>query len=73
MTKRAIILNDNQITSLYDKAEEIHANVSLLKLFCSEYYDVEDMYKIKPILNYTYRTSDMLYAELIDLRYSETI
>lgn len=70
---KSFSLSENQITSLYDKAEEIHANVSLLKLFCSEYYDVEDMYKIKPILNYTYRTSDMLYAELIDLRYSETI
>jgi len=63
-------LNSRTIDDLYDKAEEVYSNICIIKAFCENYYDTEDFYKLRPILNYTEKTSDLLYAELIELKHN---
>ena len=56
------------IDDLYDKAEEIHANISLIEMFCREYYNVDDFYKVKALLKRTYNLSDKLYVDMINIK-----
>lgn len=68
MPKMNYNISEKQINKMYNYAEEIYLNLCLLRLFCKEYYDVEDAFIIKPIIEYTYKSSDLLYAELIELQ-----
>ena len=56
------------LNELYNLAEEVFGNISLIKAFCKDLYDTEDFYKLKYILNYTHRASDLLYAKLADMK-----
>lgn len=68
MKKQLYSINEEEFNDIYNRAEEIHANITLIRLFCKQYYDVDEMYKLKPIIEYTYKTSDILYANLIDIQ-----
>ncbi len=64
----------NQLEKLYNDAKEIHANMNLLKAFCETNKSAENLYIIKPLVEYTYKTSDNLYASLIEMNcHKETI
>ena len=67
MARNTYVLSEEQFKGFYKKIEEIYCNINLLKLFCKEYSDTEDIYKIIPLVNYTYKISDILYAEIINL------
>lgn len=68
--KKVYKISYEKVHDMYLKIEEIYSNISLIKLFCKEYYEVEDIYKIKSIIDYTYKTSDQLYADLINIQES---
>ncbi len=64
----------NQLEELYNDAREIHANMNLLKAFCETNKSAENLYIIKPLVEYTSKTSDNLYASLIEMNcHKETI
>lgn len=56
------------IDELHDKAEEIRGNIFLIKMFCEQYYHVDDFYKVRALINYTDSLSDVLYTDLINLK-----
>ena len=64
-------INSKTIDDLYNKAEEIYANISIIKMLCEQYYDVDDFYKIKGLINRTETISDILYLDLINLKSHE--
>lgn len=68
MKDKYCILKEEQINIIHNMAEEIYANISLLKIFCKEYYENEDIFKIKYVIEQTHKISDMLYANLIELQ-----
>lgn len=59
------------IDDLYDKAEELQGNISLIRMFCEQYYDVDEFYKIKALIKHTDELSDRLYLDLINLKAGE--
>ena len=61
-------INTEKLNELYNLAEEVFGNISLIKAFCEDYYETDEFYKLKCILNYTYKASDRLYAELLDVK-----
>ena len=61
------IIECNQLEELYNYAKEIYANMSLLKSFCETNKSTENLYIIEPLVEYTYKTSDNLYASLIEM------
>lgn len=64
----------NQLEKLYNDAKVIYANMNLIKAFCEANTSIEDLYIIKPLVEYTYKTSDNLYANLIEINcHKETI
>lgn len=68
MAEKYYNLSKQQMNNIYKYSEEIYSNICLLRLFCKEYYDVDDVFIIKPILEYTHKSSDLLYATLIDMQ-----
>ncbi len=67
-------IEHNQLEKLYNYAKEIYANMNLLKAFCETNKSSENLYIIKPLVEYTYKTSDNLYASLIEMNcHKETI
>ena len=60
-------IKSEKIDELYNLAEEVFGNISLIKAFCENYYEEDDFYKLKHILRRTYKVSDTLYAEILDI------
>ena len=67
MLKRRYIIKNKKFKELYKYAKEIHGNVSLINMFCSKYEHFEDFYKIIPIIKHTYKLTDNLYANFINI------
>jgi len=61
-------LKSDTIDDLYNKAEEIRGNISLIKMFCERYYNVDDFFKIKALIKNTDNLSSILYTDLINLK-----
>ena len=70
MTQKEYKIEEERMDKLYNLAEEINANISLIKMFCDQNKDCDELYKIIPILNMTHKNSDVLYAECINLKYA---
>ena len=66
-------LNEDKVNDLYKKAEEIFANIALIKMFCYKYKAVDDFFKVIPILNNTYEISDLLYTDLCEIKLRNTV
>ncbi|MBR6127954.1 hypothetical protein IKQ21_09745 [bacterium] len=64
-------IKSEKIVHWYEKAEEIEANLCLMLIFCQKYSDVDDFYKLLPILKHTYKIADSFYADLIEIRYND--
>ncbi len=64
-------INSETIDTLYNNAEEVFGNISLIKMFCENYYEIDDFYKLKPLIKYTERVSDSLFAQLLEIKYDK--
>ena len=53
---------------MYRMSQEIYGNISIIKSFCNGYKDVDDFYKILPLIKYTDKLSDKLYSEFINMK-----
>ena len=58
-------IKSKRVNDWYKKSEEIYGNICLIQMFCNEYKEVDDFYKILQILQYTKRVADILYADLL--------
>ena len=43
MARNTYVLSEEQFKGFYKKIEEIYCNINLLKLFCKEYNNAEDI------------------------------
>lgn len=66
--RKTYFLKSKELKEMLNFAEEIYSNVCLINAYCQMFADTEEFYKIKPILNYTNRTSDILYAKMIEMK-----
>ena len=65
--RKTYFLKSKELKEMYNIAEEIYSNTCLINTYCQIFADTEELYKIKPILKYTNKASDILYAKLIDM------
>ena len=61
MSYKCYYMNKVKFYDLYNMAQEIHGNISIIKNFCSDFKDIDDFYKIIPLLKNTEKLSDKLY------------
>ena len=66
--QKTYFLKNKKLDELHAMAKELHGNISIIKMFCACFEDVDDFYQILPIINHTYNISDKLYSKLIDIK-----
>lgn len=66
--KKVYFIKKQNFYNLYNLAKNIHCYNSIVKNFCESYEDVDDFYKILPMINQAQIFSDKLYAEFINLK-----
>lgn len=59
-------METEEFERLYKLSQEIQGNMSLIEMFCKKFEEIEDFYKIVPLLNRTKKLSDELYNEFIN-------
>ena len=65
--KNFLYINNKKYVELNNLAKENYGNISIIKMFCHEFEDIDDFYKIIPIINLTNQIADKLYAEFINM------
>lgn len=68
MKKEKRVVNQQKLDELLEYSKDIYSNISLIKMFCEQKKEVDDFYQILPILKMTQNMSDILYAEMINLK-----
>ena len=71
MAAASYVINEEVFTKLYDKSKELYANISIIKTFCDKYKDMDEFNKIIPLIDYTYKTSDILFTKIINIEYPD--
>lgn len=59
-------ITKEEFEDLYNMAQEIHGNICVIKKFCEDYKDIDDFYKIMPLINYSVQKSDTMFSCLIN-------
>ena len=65
--KKPLYINKKKYFELNNLAKENYGNISIIKMFCRKFEDIDDFYKIIPIVERTNRIADKLYAEFINM------
>lgn len=60
-------INSDEFDKMYNRAEAVSQSLILLKSFC-ENNNSEMLAKIRPVLNFIFKESDLLYAAFINLK-----
>lgn len=69
--KDFIIVDKKTFDEWYKLVENTVYNLLIAKTFCEYNNDSEDCISMKPIIQHTHKEIDLLYAMLIDIKYSE--
>ena len=64
---KTFFIKKKKLNELNDLSKEIHSNISIIKMFCKSFEDVDEFYKVLPLINSTCKLSDKLYAQLINI------
>ncbi len=67
MYKKAYHIKKNDFERLYSMVQEVYGNMYFINLFCREYEDVDEFYKVVPLIRNTYKLVDKVYSELINI------
>ena len=62
-----LYMNKKKYIELNNLAQENYGNISIIKMFCKKFHDIDDFYKITPIIERTNKIADKLYAEFINM------
>lgn len=55
-----------EFEDLYYSAQEIQGNLCIIKKFCDDFADIDDFYKIIPLMNYTIKRADAMFSVFIN-------
>ena len=67
MHSKKYIIKPKDFNRIYYMSQEIQGNVSIIENFCKNYEDIDDFYKIIPLIKYTSKVSEKLYCEFINM------
>ena len=71
MSELSYVIKSEEFNSFYRLIELVHGHISIVRMFCREYEDMENFYKIIPILDNAVKKSGLLYAEFTNLKYDK--
>jgi hypothetical protein len=66
--RKTYFIKNKKFQKIYETSKELHGNISIIKMFCKAFEDVDDFYQVLPLINHTYAISDKLYSQLIDIK-----
>ena len=60
------VFSKDEFDKMYEQAQEIYGNLTIIRKFCREYQNIDEFYAIIPLINYTIGTADKLYLKFIE-------